>query len=173
MANVDRPHGLAPLGRTLDGGQPEIQVHGKVVGYGTAIFVNDVVQRVAAGGIEPGVGALTVGVALNYGAASKATDHLVIVSPGAVYEAQDNADVDGTALADIGANSNLEANAGSATTEISGYELDESSYAVTSSLHVHLMQKFDHPKNAYGANCRVEVVFNVHSFGGQVTGVTT
>src|SRR5512139_1552657 len=93
MANVDNPHGLRPLARTLSGGMPWVQLFTKAVGYATAIFQHDAVNQVADGSIEasatPGT-TLYSGVALNYGAASTATEHLVITSPDAIFEAQDD-----------------------------------------------------------------------------------
>ena len=77
MANVDNPHGLHSLGRTIDGGCPYIQRLQKDASEGTAIFIGDAVNREADGNIEaasatPGT-TLYSGVSLNHGAAS--VDH--------------------------------------------------------------------------------------------------
>jgi len=165
MANIDNPHGLRPLMRTLRGGCPVVRQYTKDANEGTAIFIHDVVQREADGNIAAGGTPGTtryLGVSLNYGAASKQTDHLVIVSPDAIFEAQDNADTDGFAAADMGLNCNLEFNAGDATRLISGHELDESSANTTETLDVKLLDKLDVPDNDFGANCRVQVIFNKH-----------
>jgi len=160
--------------RTLSGGVPHVQLFKKVVGYGTALFMWDAVFRVADGSVDksgtPGT-TLYSGVNLNHGAASKATEHLVIVAPDAVFECQDNADTDGFAEADMGLNVNLELNAGSATLLTSGHELDESTVDVTNSLDVHMLQKLDVPDNDYGAHLRVEIVFNKHRMGLVAVGV--
>ncbi len=91
MANVDFPHGIRPLGISLSGGPGTIEQFSKVVGYGTAIFVHDAINRVADGSIEasatPGT-TLYSGVALDYGKASTATDHLCITNADALFEAQ-------------------------------------------------------------------------------------
>jgi hypothetical protein len=170
MANVDFPHGLNPVGRTITGGQPLIQQVPKDASA-TVVYIHDCVQRDADGYVSAGVATPIVGVALHYSAATTAENLLVICSPGAIFEAQDNADTDGTAQADIGSNANIEANAGSSTTLISGHELDESSYNTTATLHVHLMELFKDPLNAAGANARVLVCFNAAAYGSQTTGV--
>ena len=169
MANVDNPHGLRSLGRTLEGGQPVLEQFTKDSSEGTAIFAGDAVNRETDGNIEaasatPG-STLYSGVSLNYGAASTETDHLVIISPKAVFEIQDNNDTEGFVTADNGLNSNLELNAGSATTLQSGHELDESTFNTTATLDVHMLKLLAVPGNAYGANARVEVVFNTHRMG--------
>lgn len=172
MANVDNPHGLRSLMRTLSGGCPTIDQFAKAVGYGTAIFIGDAVNRVADGSIEasatPGT-TLYTGVALNHGAASKATTHLVITSPDAIYEAQDEGT--GVAAADEGLNANLVLNAGSATTKISGHEINGATKATTATLDVKLLKLLDVPDNAAGSNARVEVMFNKHRMAMAVAGV--
>jgi hypothetical protein len=175
MANRDNPHGLSPLMRNLAGGYPSVSQYVKDASGGTAIFINDVVNREADGNIAPGgtPGTTTFqGVALNYGALSTLTDHLVIDDPSALFEAQDNDDTDGLAEADMGLSGNLEFNAGSALSQISGHEIDESTCAdTTATLDVHLLRKLDTPDNAYGANARIEIIFNKHRLNPGVAGV--
>lgn len=172
MANADNPHGLRPLMRTQAGGVPKIQEFSKIAGYGTAIRLWDVVKRVADGSIEANtVGVAASGVNLVPGAASTLTTHIVMTSPDAIYEAQDNADTDGFAEADMGLNCELEYNAGSATTLISGHELDESTAAAGAAFDVKLLQKLNVPDNAYGSWLRVEVVFNKHRMYPGTAGV--
>ncbi len=175
MANVDNPHGLRPLMRAFGGGCAGIEQLSKVAGYGTALFIGDAVNRVADGSIEasatPGT-TLYSGVNLNYAAASKASDHLVITDPDMIFEAQDN-DAGGTGFvaADMGLNANLQLNSGSATTQISGHEINTTGAAVTASLDVHLMRKLDVPDNAFGPSCRVEIMFNKHRMAKAAVGV--
>jgi hypothetical protein len=175
MPNIDNPHGLRPLGRTMSGGMPRIQAFQKDAAENAAVFIFDAVNRETDGFIEansatPGT-TLYSGVSLNYGAASTLTDHLVIVSPDAIYDIQDNNDTDGIALGDEGANGNIELNAGSATTLISGHELDESTINTGSGLDLHILERINDPSNAYGAFCRVAVTFNKHRMYGGVAGV--
>lgn len=174
MANVDNPHGLCPLMRTLEGGFPVVERFTKDAAQATAIFIHDVVNRAADGNIDPGGTpgtTLYTGVALNGGAALTLTKHLVVISPSAVFEAQDNDDTDGFAEVDMGLNCDLEFNAGSATTGISGHEIDESAIQTTNTLDVHLLKKLDVPNNAYGEHVRVEVIFNKHRMAHGVAGV--
>lgn len=175
MPNVDNPHGLRPLGYCLGGGPPMIQYFSKDAAEGAAIFTWDAVNREADGNIEansatPGSTTYS-GVAMNYGAASKLTEHAVIISPDAVYEAQDNNDTDGFDAADMGLNVNIELNAGSAVTKQSGHELDESTADVTATLDLHMLDLLAVPDNAAGANSRVIVVFNKHRMNSQRVGV--
>jgi hypothetical protein len=161
--------------RTLSGGFPVVQLMQKDAAEGTAIFQWDAVNREADGNIEansatPGT-TLFSGVSLNHGAASTLTDHLVVVSPDAVFEAQDNNDTDGFTAADMGLNVNIELNAGSSTTKISGHELDESTANTTSTLDLHMLDLLNVPDNAAGAWSRVEVVFNKHRMNPAVAGV--
>lgn len=172
MANVDNPHGLSPLMRTLSGGPVVIETFSKLVGYGTAIFRNDVVIRVASGDIQACTASdVPSGVSLNYSAASTAADHMVVISPQALYEAQDNNDTDGIAFADLGFNADLEFNAGSATTQISGHEIDESTAGTGATLYVHLLKLLAVPDNAYGSYARIEIVFNKHRMATATAGV--
>jgi hypothetical protein len=160
--------------RNIGGGEPTIKKFSKAVGYGTAIFVGDAVNQVAAGGIEvsatPGT-TLYSGVSLNYGPASTATEHLVIISPDAVFEAQDDDATTGLVAADAGLNANLILGAGSATTQISGHEIDQSTADVTNSLDVKLLGLLNVPDNAYGAHARFEITFNKHRMAPGVAGV--
>jgi len=174
MANNDNPHGLRPLGRVIGGGEPEILGFDKDASEAAAIFMWDAVNQEADGNIEansatPGT-TLYTGVSLNYGAASTLTRHLVMVSPNALFEAQDNNDTDGFAAADAGLGCNIELNAGSTTTQVSGHELDEST-AAASSLDVKLLELLDVPDNAYGAFSRWVIQFNKHRFAYGTAGV--
>jgi hypothetical protein len=174
MANRDNPHGLRPLLRSLSGGHVSINQYQKDVSMATAIFIWDVVNRENDENLAPGgtPGTTTYqGVSLNYGAALTATDHQVIDSPDAIFEAQDNADTDGFAEADMGLNCDLEFNAGSTTDEISGHEIDESAINTTATLDVKLLRLYAVPDNAFGANGRIEVMINKHRLGNAVAGV--
>ena len=177
MANRDNPHGLAPLGRTLRGGFPSVRAYARDADSATAIFMNDVVSRDADGNINAGGTPNTTtfqGVSLVYAAGSVAkTDILVIDSPDALYEAQDNHDSVGLLEADMGLMCDLEfINAGSAVTFISGHEIDESAAAhTTADLDVKLLRKLDTPDNDYGPHARIEVMFNQHRLNPGVAGV--
>jgi hypothetical protein len=175
MANRDNPHGLAPLMRTIHGGWPSVHEYTKDVNEATALFIHDVVNREADGCLADGGTPNTTtfqGVNLNYGPGATVTKHLVMDSPGAIYEAQDNADVDGFAEADMGLQADLEFNAGSTTTLISGHEIDESAAGdTTTDLDVKMLRKLDAPDNEWGAHVRVEVILNQHRLNPGVAGV--
>lgn len=175
MPNVDNPHGLQTLGRTMAGGFPTVESFQKAASFGTALFIGDAVARAADGTINttitPGT-TLYSGVNLNYGAASTLTDHLVITSPDALFEAQDNNSTDGFAAADMGLNANLELNAGSALTQLSGHEINESTANTTSTLDVKLLRLLQSPDNSYGTGWgRFEIIFNKHRMHPAVAGV--
>lgn len=181
MANVDNPHGFGPLNRSIVGGPGAaiMQCH-KLVGYGTALFIGDGVTRVASGtkatpaisaAVTPGT-TPTFGVNRTYGAASTATDHLVIPALGGqMFEIQDNNDTDGVAAADLNKNANYELNAGSATTQISGHELDESTINTTNTLDLHILGLLQSPDNAFGSFARVLVTFNRNQLSDQIAGI--
>lgn len=181
MANVDNPHGFRPLNRSLTGGPGAalMQCH-KLLGYATALFIGDAVTRVASGvqptpaisaAITPGTTPI-FGVNLIYGAASTATvDHLVIPAGGQIFEIQDNNDTDGVEAASLNKNANVELNAGSTTTQLSGHELDESTINTTNTLDLHILGLLRAPDNAFGAWARVMVVFNANQLANQIAGI--
>lgn len=183
MANRDNPHGFRPLMRTLAGG-PGASLMGahKLVGYGTALFIHDVITRVASGtkytsaisaAITPGTTPIA-GVNMTYGAASTATDHLIVPAAGAqVFEGQDNKDTDGIGVADVNKNFNVEFNAGNTVTKISGHEIDESTIATTNTLDGKIVGIFRSVDNLIDASgwVRAEVIFNRSQFSDQVTAI--
>lgn len=182
MANRDNPHGFKPTMRTLAGGPgaSTVQAH-KLAGYGTALFINDAITRVAAGvkysmaisaAITPGTTPIA-GVNLTYGGASLATEHVIIPAAGEqVFEAQDNGDTDGVGFADLNKNFNIELNAGNASTKVSGHEIDESTIAVTATLDGKITGFWRTANNLVGSNfVRCEVIFNRKQFADQTVGL--
>lgn len=171
MANVNNPHGLNPLFTNLQGGAPAIQRFSKLSSYATAIFLNDPVNRVSGGALQasatPGT-TLYTGVSLQYSAASLADTIAVCTDPQALYEGQCSGSL---AATDMGLNANLVAGAGSATTKQSGWQIDDSTKATTSTLDVHLLNSWGSIDNAYGANARIEVIFNKQRMNGATAGV--
>lgn len=183
MANRDNPHGFRPMMRALAGG-PGASLMGatKLVGYGTALFINDVITRVASGtgykmtisaAVTPGTTPIA-GVNLTYGAASTVTNHLVVPAVGGqVYEAQDNKDTDGIGVADVNKNFNVEMNAGNTVTKISGHEIDESTINTTNTLDGKIVGIFQSPDNLIDASgfVRALVIFNRSQFSDQTTAI--
>lgn len=173
MANVDNPHGFRPL-RHFMGGAIILAERSKAVGDSPAIFIGDAYNRLAGGTIDSSLSAGTTlisGVSLTYGATTTATTHLCIEDPYVVFEAQDDSSTDGLVAANMGLNANITAGAGSATTLISAHEIAEAGITTTATLDMHLLQKLNVPDNAYGAWCRVEILFNSHRMATQSVGV--
>jgi hypothetical protein len=166
MANVNNPHGLRPLGRTLSGGFPTVEYYQKVATDGQAIYIYDALSRAAgyvSGTSTPGT-TLYTGVSLNAGVASTLTDQIVMTSPDAMYEAQCS---DTTTAAKMGYNANLTLNAPSVTvagagfTGISGHIVGTLVTTNTTDVHVHRLYAVS--DNAHGQYARVEVSFNKHA----------
>lgn len=170
MANVNAPFGLRPTMRTVSGGAGRIASAHKLVGYGTALFINDVVTHAAAGtkptpaidaAITPGTTAV-LGVNLNYGALSTATNHtIVLAAGGAVFVCQG----DGTGAtflvgASLSKNANLALTAGNTGTKVSKHQLSETSINTTNTLDLRVRKLYEAPDNILGQYARVEVTFN-------------
>lgn len=175
MANVDNVHGFRPLNRTLSGGSGAALVEcNKVVGYGTALFIGDAITRVASGllitptisaAITPGT-TPTYGVNLTPGAASTATNHLVIPTGNLqIFEAQ----IDTAAVADVNKNAAIVMGAGSATTQLSGHSLN--GVATTNTLDCKLHGFLRVADNAAGAFARMIVTFNRNMLVDQLAGI--
>lgn len=180
MANRDNPHGFQPLMRSVTGGPGACSMGAhKLVGVGTALFVYDVVKRAASGTkktlcITPGTAAAPAfGVNLVYGAASTATDHVIIPGHLQVFEAQEDGETHSAAnvaAADVGLNANLIATAGNTSTKRSKHEIGGASIAGTNTLDFHLLGLYQSPDNDYGANARLLVTFNNSQLSNQVAG---
>lgn len=181
MANRDNPHGFEPLLRSVVGGPgaAAIGAH-KLVGDGTALFIHDVVKRAASGTKKTlcvtaaTAAAPSFGVNLGpWGAASTATDHLVMPGHMQVFEAQEDGETHGganVAAADVGLNANLIATAGNATTKHSKHEIGGASIANTNTLDFHLLGLFPAVDNDFGANARLLVTFNNSQLSNQIAG---
>ena len=172
MANVNAAHGFRPLMRSISGGPGAagIAAH-KLVGDGTALFIYDVVKFAASGTkaskciTAATAAAANLGVNLIYGAASTATDHIIIPGSQQIFETQ----IDTIAAADLDKNCALVAGAGNANTKISGHSVN--GVATTNTLDFKVLGLFNSPDNALGAFARIEVKFNNDQLGNQVVGV--
>lgn len=169
MANVNSPFGFRPTMRTLQGGSGTLVPAHKIAGYGTALFVNDVVTHAAAGtkptlcidaAITPGTTAV-LGVNLIYGAASTATDHTIVIAAGAVFEAQgDGTGATFLVAASLSKTFNLALTAGNTATKISKHSISETSVATTNTLDLKIRGLFQSPDNILGQYARVYCTFN-------------
>ena len=172
MANTNAPTGFRPLMRSIYGGPgaAALAAH-KIVGAGTALFINDVV-KLGGSGTKSGLsivagtaGAAAIGVVLNPGAVSTATDHIVVPGHGQVFVAQ----IDTAAAADLNKNAQLVATAGDATTKMSKHSLNN--VATTNTHEFRLLKLWDSPDNEVGAYAKVEITFIESQFADQTAGV--
>jgi hypothetical protein len=127
MANTDNPSGFSPKGPLLRQQPKDV-----LVGYGTGIFINDVVSAVTAGSIEAAAAGdnVILGSAMTYSAASTVakaeTGTAVMVSdhPDQLYMAQDDGS-ETPALSEVHQNADhVATHAGSTVTFNSGHELN-------------------------------------------------
>jgi hypothetical protein len=184
LANTDNPHGFA-FHSSPGPYPPRTRTYIKLVGTGTAIFINDVCHFKAGTSasedgavVEPfgtGTPGTTIpgGVALNYGAVSTKTRHSVIVDDNAEYEAQDDGDsITGLPTTAAGQNANVIATAGDAAVDLySNHQIDGSSAAVTGSLDLYLIRKLPIADNAFGSDF-VRFICRFNKLSEQQTGIT-
>jgi hypothetical protein len=174
MANNDFPHGLIPLYK-IGGGPIVSNEYGKAVGTGTAIFIGDVVTRLATQFISPGGTpgtTLWLGVSLNHGAASLATTHQIVDDPFVIFECQDDGDSATLAEADMGLNANFIFGTGNAATQISAHEIDTNTANVSAALDAKLLRRHGTVNNAFAsANIKLEIQFNTHQNLPNVVGL--
>jgi len=172
MANRDNPNGFTPWGRTLGGGDLELHPYQKDAAHATAIFPGDLLTRDDDGFISrtitPGTTSM-IGVALDGGAASTLTDHMVADQRDMIFVAQSD-DATLTA-AELGLKCNTVLGTGSAALNRSRDEIDGSESAVTATYDVHLLRLARIANNAHGAYARFEVLINKHLLNKGVVGV--
>jgi hypothetical protein len=183
MPNLSAPRGLSPLVKNLGGGPCQTNLYNKVAGTATVIYQNDCVRPLAAGDITaggtPGTD-LWLGVALNHGPASTATEHLVIDDPSALFVAQDDGQSSGLLEADQRLNANLlfpSAIALNASLLISSHGINASTKATTATLDVKLLRKASDIPILGGGNAEFgqfsvfEIMFNQHVYKQTGAGV--
>lgn len=192
MANADTPFGLKPyshrngapyngayrLYSTATGDATAIYIGDPVILSGTSQTINGVVysdvDQAATGDVVVGV---VVGVqfvtadSLTYRAAS--TQRLLCVAddPDLLFEIQEVSG--GTALTanDAGLNANFVVAAGSATTGLSGVELNNGTEATTNTLDLHIVGLSSRPDNEIGEHAKWLVTINRHQYSNQVAGI--
>lgn len=175
MANIDAPIGLWPV-RHLTGG--EIRANEYIVTTGATIYQGDLLKVVAAGTVEPSAandGVIVIGVAAEYvsDSASAAGKKIrVYDDPYIVFGVQmDDAGVITSSAADVFATANHLAGSGSATTYLSGHELDESDIGTGGQLRILGLCNTRDANNAWGDHADVEVQIAEHIFNAAVAGV--
>jgi hypothetical protein len=169
MANPNSPFGFRPTMRTLTGGSGTVVPAHKLVGYGTALFMNDCVTHAAAGtknnlcidaAITPGTTPV-LGVNLIYGAASTATNHAIVMAAGAIFVAQgDGTGATFLVAASLQKTANLALTAGNTATKVSKHSISETSLATTNTLDVKVRGLFQDASNVLGQYAKVFVTFN-------------
>jgi hypothetical protein len=172
MANTNVPTGFRPLNRSITGGPGAalLKAH-KIAGSGTALFIHDVVKLGGSGtksGISIVAAAATntaIGVTLNGGAVSTATDHIIVPGHGQVFVAQ----IDTLTIAQTNQNAELVATAGNTATGVSKHSLG--SIATTNTHKFRVLKLWDAPDNEAGAYAKVEVTFNGSQLADQIAGV--
>lgn len=193
MANVSRPSGYRPV-KHLDGSawNGQLETFAVLASDATALYAGDLVKLSGAADAN-GVPAITrctantdapIGVVtgfapditnLNnpgaYRAASTARMALVCVDPTVVYEVQ----ASGTygVATDSGLNSGSTYTAGSATTGVSGMQLDLATKATTATLPLKIIGVVQRPDNDVSdtSNLKLHVAINNHALSNGVTGV--
>ena len=185
MANVDAPFGLLPKkhlnGNPWNGGTMRCYVSAS---YATALFIGDPVVLeptnanrgttvrcptvIAATGttgtfifgvitsFEPNPDNLT----LKHRPLSTARYCNVCVDPDVIYWIQDNADSAMT-KADIGGNCDLEMNAGSAITGLSGVELNSDTQAENAALPILILGVADVEDNGFDGSTDTHIIWEV------------
>lgn len=178
MANVSRPRGARPVG-TIGGNSWQNHIRSYAVDASAAnIFIGDWVIMEADGGVAPATAGATelLGVCVGvpywmvaktngvsghnnsttsldmmkkYHATGTAEQILVVTGPDIIYEMQEDAVGSALALADVGANVDLLATAGSTTTGASLQQLD-SSTLTTGAAQFRLVAFVDRPDNELG-----------------------
>ena len=192
MANTDTPFGLKPV--RLLGGSPyngATLVFSTASGDGTAIYIGDPVKLSGTSSTVDGViytdvdqaatGDVCVGVvtnvlpesrdSLNYRAASTTRLVEVACDPHLVFEIQEVSGGTPLAAADIGLNANFVVAAGSATTGLSGVELNNATEATTNTLDLQIVGIANRSDNEVGEHAKWLVRINRHQFANQVAGI--
>lgn len=170
MANNNAPFGFKPTMRTLSGAAGSLVPAHKIAGYGTALFMQDVVTHAAAGtkptvaidaAITPGTTPV-LGVNLIYGAASAATDHtIVLAGAGAIFVAQgDGTGATFLVAASMNKNANLALTAGDTSLLRSKHQISETSINTTNTLDLRVRGLYNNANNALGQFAQVFVTFN-------------
>lgn len=171
MANVDNPKGFWPIRHQCGG---EIRSNEYIVTTGSTVYRGDLLKVVAAGTVEAAAadaGVIVVGVAAEYASDSGSAGGvkvLVYDDPYIVFGIQ--ADT-GTAVAATGvfATANHVAGSGSATTFLSGHELDSSDIGTGAQLKI--IGKISEPNNSWAEHVDLEVLISEHLYKAAVAGV--
>lgn len=171
MANIDNPRGFWPVGHIC--GAP-ITTMEYTVTTGATCYQGDVLKGVDGGTVEPSSandGVIVVGVAAEYvsDAASAGGKKIrVYADPYILFGVQCDSGTAPAATA-VFSTANHVAGAGSATTKLSGHELDASDIETGGQFEV--LGLIDEPNNSWGEHCDVYGRFAEHKFNAAVAGL--
>ena len=188
MANKNWPHGFQPLMVDTAGAPVGARQYVKPASDANAIFQYDLVRKVAnsatvQGELIPDPGCQTfstgtpgttliLGSSLNYGAPSKATIHLIVDDPSALFAAQCDSTTAITVAAAIGKNANVNNAAQSgANQQLSAMQINSASIATTAGLDLRLNDFSRNIQNFEGANALIEVLILKHAYAQGSAGV--
>lgn len=189
MANANTPFGFKPVkmigSAYMTGG---CEVFNVPATDSTALFIGDPVvkagsadtngvstaTRSAASGTITGIVVGTMDASMmptRNRVASVNSYILVCTDPSVVYECQEDAVGGALAAADVGLNADIIAASGSTYTGLSGFMLDTSTKATTSTLPLKILGFVQRPDNVIGAQGKVLVRINASSEGNLTTGL--
>jgi hypothetical protein len=170
MANVDTPRGFWPVKHSTGGA---IRATQYPMTASTTIYKGDLLKVVAAGTVEPSAaddGIIVIGVAAEYrvSAASGTYTMLVYDDPDILFGVQADS---GTAVAAtaVFATADHVAGSGSATTKMSGHELDSDDIGTGQQLEI--IGKVEREDNTWAEHVDLIVRINEHKRSAAVAGV--
>lgn len=193
MANADTPFGLRPVahrnGACYNGA---FRTYNIPATDGTAVFIGDPVKLAGTSATVNGqiylnvaqaaTGDVITGVVVGFAASptdltsrhrAASTQRLVYVAddPDLVFEIQEVSG--GTALTanDAGLNADFVVGTGSATTAMSGVELNNATEATTNTLDLQILGFVQREDNEIGEHAKWLVRINRHQFANQVAGI--
>lgn len=187
MANADRPNGAVPV-MTLDGSpfNGPTRPYAVDASNATAVFRGDFVTLEADGNVTPAAaGGVLLGVVTGvkvdrsvaatehpgYLPASTAGTVFVAVGEDVLYEMQEDGVTSTLTEADVGANIDIIAGAGSTTTGISAHELDSDTVTSAGSAQLRIVDFIDRPDNATGSTGARWLVKIHENHFGQTNGI--
>lgn len=195
MPNVDRVNGLVPVkmitGAPWNG---QLSTYVVDAADGTALFIGDAVKQVNTGSdsagetvygmdteglmhvVQAAAGDALLGVVVGFSplqsdlmvkhrVASTARLVYVVDDPNVVFEIQEVSGGTPLAAADVGLNANIVVGSGSATTGLSGMELNNASENTTATLQLKILGMSPKPDNTIGEHCKWLVKINNHQYG--------
>lgn len=197
MANADTPFGLQPCNRNGGVYDGQVNLYYIPATDGTAVAAGDpvtlagsadadgvpTVKRLTAGSPSASAANIPVGIVVgfvvsptnltvpNYRAASTSAYAWVADDPGLFFIVQEDSDGGALAATDVSENGNFIMGTPSATTGMSGVELDSSTVAASADLQAQVVRLAPTPDNVIGVNAKWICKFNWHMRAARSPGV--